>query len=35
VSRKAYDGLKAAIPRCQIFFDEDSGLPARRGVKGL
>jgi hypothetical protein len=35
VSKKAYEGLKAAIPRCQIFFDEDSGLPERRGVKGL
>jgi len=35
VSKKAYEGLRAAIPQCQIFFDEDSGLPTRRGGEGF
>ena len=32
---KAYDGIKAQIPHCEIFFDADSGLPSRRGRRGL
>jgi len=30
VSDKGYGEIKAALPRCQIFWDRDSGLPSRR-----
>jgi hypothetical protein len=30
VSKKAYEALRAALPRCQIFYDEQSGSPNRR-----
>ena len=32
ISRSAYLALKASLPQCLIFYDEQSGLPSRRGT---
>ena len=31
VSKNGYQLLKASLPQCRIFYDEQSGLPTRRG----
>ena len=30
VSRKAYEALRASLPQCRIFYDEQSASPNRR-----
>ena len=32
VSKKAYEALRASLPQCRIFYDEQSASPNRRVV---
>jgi hypothetical protein len=32
ISKNGFQVLKTALPACRIFYDEQSGLPSRRGT---
>jgi hypothetical protein len=33
VSKKAYESLRAALPNCRIFYDDQSASPNRRVIR--